>query len=139
VSRIRPTPSCGVRLCVSMLEAPEGAFTQTDRFTAEPQGQYPAQWHARYASAAKSREARFEALLEEGCGGAQATLRRDRISKDGARTTGYPVIADQAWIGPHAIIVGPVLIGEGSRIAGGHSSISTSNLSAWSSAIPAAS
>ncbi len=67
----------GVRLCVSMLEAPEGRFTQTDRFTAEPQGQYPAQWHARYATTAKSREARFVALLEVGCGGAEATLRRD--------------------------------------------------------------
>lgn len=77
MSRIRPTPSCGVRLCVSMLEAPEGAFTQTDRFTAEPQGQYPAQWHARYASAAKSREARFVALLEVGCGVMEATLRRE--------------------------------------------------------------
>lgn len=77
MSRIRPTPSCGARLCVSMLEAPEGAFTQTDRFTAEPQGQYPAQWHARYASAAKSREARFVALLEVSCGGAEVTLRRE--------------------------------------------------------------
>lgn len=45
--------------------------------------------------------------------------RRDRLSKDGLRTTGYPVIDDQVWIGPHAIIVGPVHIGEGSRIGGG--------------------
>lgn len=45
--------------------------------------------------------------------------RRDRLSKDGVRTTGYPVIDDQVWIGPHAIIVGPVHIGEGSRIGGG--------------------
>lgn len=49
-----------------------------------------------------------------------ATLgRRDRLSKDGTRVTGYPIIEDQVWIGPHAIIVGPVIIGEGSRIAGG--------------------
>lgn len=44
---------------------------------------------------------------------------RDRISKDGKRTTEYPVIEDEVWIGPHAIIVGGVVIGKGSRIAGG--------------------
>jgi serine O-acetyltransferase len=44
---------------------------------------------------------------------------RDRISQDGTRTTGYPVIEDEVWIGPHAIIVGGVIIGRGSRIAGG--------------------
>jgi serine O-acetyltransferase len=44
---------------------------------------------------------------------------RDKISKDGTRTTGYPVIEDEVWIGPHAIIVGGVVIGKGSRIAGG--------------------
>jgi serine O-acetyltransferase len=44
---------------------------------------------------------------------------RDRISKDGKRTTEYPVIEDEVWVGPHAIIVGGVTIGKGSRIAGG--------------------
>lgn len=45
--------------------------------------------------------------------------RRDRIAADGARQTGYPVIEDEVWIGPHAIIVGGVTIGRGSRIGGG--------------------
>lgn len=43
----------------------------------------------------------------------------DRIAADGSRTTGYPVIEDDVWIGPHAAIVGPVTIGRGSRIAAG--------------------
>ncbi len=43
---------------------------------------------------------------------------RDSIAKDGARKTSYPVIEDDVWIGPHAIIVG-VRVGKGSRIAGG--------------------
>lgn len=49
-----------------------------------------------------------------------ATLgRRDKILSNGERVTVYPVIADDVWIGPHAIIVGGVTVGEGSRIAGG--------------------
>lgn len=45
--------------------------------------------------------------------------RRDRISPEGERLTEYPVLEDEVWIGPHAIIVGGVTIGRGSRIAGG--------------------
>lgn len=45
--------------------------------------------------------------------------RRDRIAANGERLTGYPVIEDEVWIGPHAIIVGGVTIGRGSRIGGG--------------------
>ncbi len=45
--------------------------------------------------------------------------RRDRIAANGERQTGYPVIEDEVWIGPHAIIVGGVTIGRGSRIGGG--------------------
>ncbi|MGE3530751.1 MAG: serine acetyltransferase [Steroidobacteraceae bacterium] len=45
--------------------------------------------------------------------------RRDRIAADGTRTIGFPKIEDDVWIGPHAIIVGDVTIGEGSRVAGG--------------------
>jgi serine O-acetyltransferase len=44
---------------------------------------------------------------------------RDRIGANGERTTGYPVIEDEVWIGPHAAIVGPVTIGRGARIAAG--------------------
>lgn len=47
-----------------------------------------------------------------------ATLgRRDRLTTDGSRDTGYPCIEDDVWIGPHAVIVGGVTIGRGSRIA----------------------
>lgn len=45
--------------------------------------------------------------------------RRDRISSEGERLTEYPVLEDEVWVGPHAIIVGGVTIGRGSRIAGG--------------------
>lgn len=45
--------------------------------------------------------------------------RRDRISADGVRSVSFPVIEDEVWIGPHAIIVGGVRIGFGSRIGGG--------------------
>lgn len=44
---------------------------------------------------------------------------RDRIGPDGQRTTTFPTIEDEVWIGPHAIVVGAVTIGRGSRVAGG--------------------
>lgn len=44
---------------------------------------------------------------------------RDRILSSGERSTDFPVIEDEVWVGPHAIIVGGVRIGRGSRIAGG--------------------
>lgn len=43
---------------------------------------------------------------------------RDYIAGDGTRCIGYPVIEDDVWIGPYAIVVG-ITIGKGSRIAGG--------------------
>ena len=43
---------------------------------------------------------------------------RDAVARDGTRKTSYPVIEDDVWIGPHAIIVG-VRVGKGSKIAGG--------------------
>lgn len=45
--------------------------------------------------------------------------RRDRISPDGTRLIGYPILEDEVWVGPHAVIVGDVTIGRGSRIAAG--------------------
>ena len=45
--------------------------------------------------------------------------RRDRISPDGTRRIGYPILEDEVWVGPHAVIVGEVTIGRGSRIAAG--------------------
>lgn len=44
---------------------------------------------------------------------------RDRISPDGRRSIAFPTIEDEVWVGPHAIIVGGVTIGHGSRVAGG--------------------
>jgi serine O-acetyltransferase len=43
----------------------------------------------------------------------------DLIGSDGQRTTGYPALEDEVWVGPHAIIVGNVIVGRGSIIAGG--------------------
>ncbi len=45
--------------------------------------------------------------------------RADHIAADGSRSTGYPVIEDEVWIGPHVVIVGGVRVGRGSRIAAG--------------------
>jgi len=44
---------------------------------------------------------------------------RDRIARDGTRSTGYPTLENDVWVGPNAIIVGDVRIGAGSRIGGG--------------------
>ncbi len=44
---------------------------------------------------------------------------RDRVGRDGSRITGTPVIEDEVWIGPHAVIVGGITVGRGSRIAAG--------------------
>jgi serine O-acetyltransferase len=45
--------------------------------------------------------------------------RKDKILADGERIISYPTIEDEVWIGPHAIIVGGVTIGRGSRVAPG--------------------
>ncbi len=46
--------------------------------------------------------------------------RKDTIAADGTRTVGgAPTIGDQVWIGPHALVVGDITIGEGSVIGGG--------------------
>lgn len=66
-------------------------------------------------------------VLTEGARiGANVTLfhgvtigRGDQIGPDGSRRTVYPVIEDQVWIGPHAVVVGGVTIGAGSRIMAG--------------------
>lgn len=43
----------------------------------------------------------------------------DEISLNGKRKTHYPVIEDDVWIGPHAVIAGNVRVGRGSRIMAG--------------------
>jgi serine O-acetyltransferase len=45
--------------------------------------------------------------------------RKDRISVDGGRSSECPDICDDVWIGPHAIIVGGITLGQGCRVAGG--------------------
>lgn len=46
--------------------------------------------------------------------------RKDSIAADGSRSVGgAPTIEDTVWIGPGALIVGPIVIGAGSRIGGG--------------------
>ncbi|MBI5750775.1 MAG: serine acetyltransferase [Hydrogenophilales bacterium] len=44
---------------------------------------------------------------------------KDRILANGERVSGYPVIGNNVWIGPHAIVVGGVTVGDGAIIAGG--------------------
>lgn len=43
----------------------------------------------------------------------------DEIGPNGERKTYYPVIEDEVWIGPHAVIAGNVRVGKGSRIMAG--------------------
>ena len=42
----------------------------------------------------------------------------DHVTAEGHRVTRFPIIEDDVWIGPHAIVVG-ARVGRGSRIAGG--------------------
>ena len=44
---------------------------------------------------------------------------KDEVFSDGSRISSCPVIEDDVWIGPNAIVVGGVTVGEGSKIAGG--------------------
>lgn len=45
--------------------------------------------------------------------------RQEKILPGNERVIEFPVIEDEVWIGPNAIIVGGIRIGRGSRIAGG--------------------
>jgi serine O-acetyltransferase len=45
--------------------------------------------------------------------------RRDRVGPEGQRVTGFPVLEDEVWVGPHAIFIGGITVGRGSRIGGG--------------------
>jgi serine O-acetyltransferase len=42
--------------------------------------------------------------------------RADVIAADGSRHSGYPVIGNDVWIGPGAVVVGGIRIGDGCRI-----------------------
>lgn len=45
--------------------------------------------------------------------------RRDRFDHDARLVGGAPRIGDEVWIGPGALVVGPLQIGNGARIGGG--------------------
>lgn len=47
----------GLKSCVRMLSSPAGRFAQTVRFTDDPQGNYPLQWHATLTAYDKSETA----------------------------------------------------------------------------------
>jgi heparinase II/III-like protein len=57
----------GVRLCGRVLEGPATQFEQTDRFTAEPKGDYPRQWNGRFVTREKTPESRILTVLQVGC------------------------------------------------------------------------
>lgn len=42
---------------------------------------------------------------------------KDEVDENGDRTTTFPTVEDDVWIGPHAVILGGVIVGTGSRIA----------------------
>jgi len=44
---------------------------------------------------------------------------KDRILADGSRLSGFPTIGNNVWIGPHAIVIGQVSIGDGAIVGGG--------------------
>ena len=59
------------RMCVEMLASPAATFSQTDQFTAPPapstmNANEPNQWHGAFATAAKSKEAEFVAVMRVG-------------------------------------------------------------------------
>lgn len=49
-----------------------------------------------------------------------ATLgQADRMDHSGSRLSGFPVLEDEVWVGPHAIVVGGIRLGKGCRVLGG--------------------
>lgn len=44
---------------------------------------------------------------------------KDTIAADGSRSSAFPRIGDSCWIGPGAILVGGIHIGDGAIVAGG--------------------
>jgi serine O-acetyltransferase len=45
--------------------------------------------------------------------------KKDTILSNGERQSGFPVVGNNVWIGPHAIVVGRLSVGDGAIIAGG--------------------
>jgi serine O-acetyltransferase len=53
--------------------------------------------------------------------------RKDNVTANG-RTTEYPLIGDDVWVGPHAVIIGGIEIGQGAIVGAG--SVVTKNVPA---------
>jgi serine O-acetyltransferase len=47
------------------------------------------------------------------------TIGQKHKISDTGRVKSFPIVEDEVWIGPHAVIAGGVVIGRGSRIAPG--------------------
>lgn len=45
--------------------------------------------------------------------------RSDHINPEGTRESCFPTVGNDVWIGPNALIIGGVTIGDGCRVAGG--------------------
>ena len=54
------------RMCVEVQKSPAAEFTQTDAWTAPPSGQGDKQWHGRFSTREKSREAEFLVVMRIG-------------------------------------------------------------------------
>jgi len=59
--------SNGQTLCVDVLNGPPRRFEQTDRFTADPSGTFPRQWHGKFYSTELLTATEFMVLLNVGC------------------------------------------------------------------------
>jgi chitodextrinase len=57
----------GETLCAEVLASPPQRFEQTDRFTAQPAGTHPQQWHGKFYSVESLPAAEFIVLLDVGC------------------------------------------------------------------------
>jgi hypothetical protein len=63
----------GQTLCVDVLSGPPRRFEQTDRFTADPSGTRPRQWHGKFYSTELLTATEFVVLLNVGCTQATAS------------------------------------------------------------------
>ncbi|MGQ0749536.1 MAG: heparinase II/III domain-containing protein, partial [Betaproteobacteria bacterium] len=63
----------GQKLCVEVLGGPARRFEQTDRFTTEPSGTRPRQWHGKFYSTEMLAATEFIVLLNVGCAATTAS------------------------------------------------------------------
>lgn len=72
----------GIRMCVRQVAEQDVIFSQTDKFTAAPAGEYPNQWHGTFTSNLKSKDVIFLTVLEVGCENTPVTVTRTDKSYD---------------------------------------------------------